>query len=455
MSERGVERQPLAIDFAPELGETISRRWGLWLRERSLKMPLSSAGVKIFVGERRYPWEVHIIRGALFHQGISSTLARLSDFGGSEDDDFCVVLLPSQTYALRSLKCSSCEKPVIVAGHCVTLQYLRHLQPPPENAILLYGEPYRTLPELVRNRTMIEEARGKAILGELFDPREYTAADAGSEESTLILTSVGCRKRCAYCTYGSTYLHLYGSAFSRRSRPWEDIRAELITGIEAGIEHFHMCASQFLSEDPKENWELANLASHWDHRTHGRPVLTFTVSPVEVLRNAPLLEDMARSFYLAPSLSIDSLDSQALALFDRNYSPEEAMEALKALTRLRTPLKINYIFIRPGIDIRCIKRELEYLKLLATETSYLSDYGKLLMAYDIFSNSLSLDGSAPIASKRGVGQSYESQIPREVSGLVSKIQDSLAKQIKDFDNGARVDPLAAVVNVIDRYVNSE
>jgi len=117
--------------------------------------------------------------------------------------------------------------------------------------------------------------------------------------------------------------------------------------MDKGIECFQMTASQFLSEEPGRNVELERLTANWNPEVFGRPFVAFTVSPIEVLSNQTLLEDMARSFRLYPTLSIDSFDNKTLALLDRQYTAAAAIDALRVLTRLKLPLKINYIFIRP------------------------------------------------------------------------------------------------------------
>jgi len=214
-----------------------------------------------------------------------------------------------------------------------------------------------------------------------------------------------------------------------------------------------MTASQFLSEKPEENVELSLLAANWKPETDGRPLVAFTVSPIEVLKNRRILEDMSRSFRLYPTLSIDSFDNDTLALFDRDYTATAAIDALRILTGLRLSLKVNYIFIRPRADVNRVKGELEYFKILAAETSYLSSYDRLLLAYDSFSKSLLVTRGAPIAGIKGIQQNYESVLPGELLRLVSTIQDSLKAQIDRFDPEKSDDPLMSLIKVIEEEVS--
>lgn len=360
-----------------------------------------AAELTIFTHEGIDNWESRTIRGALLYHGITSKVCDLSSINGF-DDDLCVVL-PSRKDRLNLTDLCHVNKTLLLAGHHITLQHLYGVLPIPDNVIVVYGEPYRAIPRFVKNKDLLAQSRGKAILGALCDPREYVAVPGTCHTDTsLVITSLGCVKKCAYCTYGCTYSRLYGHEFSRRSRPWQDIENELIASLDKGVDCFQMTASQFLSSDPEENLEIRSLAFNWNSEVTGRPPVAFTVSPVEVLNNRPIIEAMSRAFRVYPRLSIDSFDDRALALFDRDYDAAVAMEALEFLAALKLPLKVNYIFMRPGIDIASINKEIAYLKLLASATSYLSAYDKLLLAYDIFSSSLLVYEAAPIAFKKGI-----------------------------------------------------
>ena len=410
--------------------------------------------VGIFVTDGQNNWESSIIRGALAFHGIPSEVRSLSDINKVNDDGPCVLMAPSQQYRLDVSSLRPRKHAVILAGHYITLQYLHEAQPLSSNAILIYGEPYATIPDLILNDRFFEESRGSALLGRLYDPREYTAPPwALRATSRLLMTSVGCVRRCGYCTYGSMNSQLYPQKFTRRSRPWQGMRAELLACMERGIDCIQMTASQFLSEKPEENVELSLLAANWKPETDGRPLVAFTVSPIEVLKNRRILEDMSRSFRLYPTLSIDSFDNDTLALFDRDYTATAAIDALRILTGLRLSLKVNYIFIRPRADVNRVKGELEYFKILAAETSYLSSYDRLLLAYDSFSKSLLVTRGAPIAGIKGIQQNYESVLPGELLRLVSTIQDSLKAQIDRFDPEKSDDPLMSLIKVIEEEVS--
>jgi len=100
-----------------------------------------------------------------------------------------------------------------------------------------------------------------------------------------------------------------------------------------------------------------------------------------------------------------------------------------------------------------VQEELAYFKILAAETSYLSTYERLLLAYDSFSKSLLVNRGAPIAGTKGIRQDYESILPGELLGLVSIIQESMKAQIDSFDHEKSEDPLMSLIEMIDEEVN--
>jgi hypothetical protein len=403
----------------------------------------------IFTHKGADNWESHKIRGALLYKGITSRVCDLS-FIDDFRDDLCVVLLSSRDRFNLIELCSATNTTFLFAGHYITLQYLQGGLQVPENVVLVYGEPYRTVPQLAKDKELLKQSRGTAVLGDLYDQREYVPAPGTySTNTSLVVTSLGCEKRCGYCTYGATNFRLYGHRFSRRSRPWQDLERELIQLLDRGVDLFQMTASQFLSNDPEQNIEIRSLAYNWDCEANGRPKVAFTVSPLEVLNNRSILKAMSRAFRVYPRLSIDSFDDQALALFDREYDAAAALKAVKFLAALKLPFKVNYIFIRPGIDIARLDNEIAYLKLLASATSYMSSYEKLMLAYDVFSSSLLVYEGAPIAFEKGIRPDYEATLPMEMVAVMASIQSNLRKLIEAVRKGDEREPLMSLLKEIE------
>lgn len=376
-------------------------------------------------------WEPTLFKGALEYFGIPSRVVDYSlcpEFAGTA---FRVVV-PSR--AERSLKSDLPEYDgiTVLAGRAVTLGYVRKALYPEENEVLIYGEPYALIPQLVRDPVLLKQSRGKAILGPLLDPDHYSTP-SGARPSGIVplMTSIGCEKRCGYCSYGATYSCLYPDCFSRRSRNWRSLEKEMTLFIAKGVDSFRFIADQCFSVEPEKNRELDALACNWNSK-NGRPSCAFTVSPAEVLNNRQTFENMARSFRLFPQLSIDSFDDVTLSALHLNFTASNALEAARFLASLKLPLRLNYLFVTPWKTIHSLQTEFSFLLPLAKELSYLSPCQQALIAQDLFSGRVGLPPGAPISSE-GIAEAYEARIPTELLELMANVQDAMYQETEGMD----------------------
>jgi len=390
--------------------------------------------------------EATLMRGALWHHGIASRVLSYARFDELAEDALCLIVPTQSEEAAASIRPTRSHKPLLLAGRKLTLEFSQGSWRPNENEVLIYGEPYALLPVITKNHSLLNRSRGAAILGPLFDPREYRTPPTTSRPEGLIpvMTSIGCQKRCGYCSYGVNYASLYPRDFARRSRPWQDVAEEIGDLIGQGHDRFSLLADQFLSPDPEDNRELYALAEHWDSAERGRPKLTFTVSPKEVVHNEPLLKALSNSFHLYPRLSVDSFDGRTLALFDLNFESSTALEALNFLASLKLPLRINYIFVRPRMTLEGMKEEFASFLSLTAATSYLTPSEKLLIALDLFSESLRVTPMIPI-TKKGIREGYEVDIPPELLKVIMRLQNAVQEEISNFRPDNNHDPLLTIV----------
>lgn len=388
-----------------------------------------------------------LIRGSLWYHGIPSRVLGYESSVEMGEDVLCVILPVHHEKEAAFSYPQRFQGTTVLTGRNVTLEHLQKTVPLAENEILIYGEPYAFIPQLAKKQGLLDQSRGKAILGPLFDPREYRTPPTITRQArwAFIMTSVGCEKRCGYCTYGATHSRLYPKEFARRSRPWQDVEKEIIDFVGEGIDRFSLIAHQFLSGDPEENKELRSLAWHWKPEEMGRPTLVFTISPVEVVNNKSILEAMSHSFRLHPRLSIDSFDNRTLALFDLDFDASTALEAVEFLAYLKLPLRINYILVRPGVTIETVGEEFSHFVSLAAMTSYLTPLQKLLLAHDLFSGSLRIMRDAPIARKKGIRERYEEDLPPEFLKVILRVQDAMEEEIDNFRPDSGRAPLLTIV----------
>lgn len=412
--------------------------------------------VTIFNKEGRDDWESNLIRGALWYFGVPSRVCHDKDSGEVSNDTLCVVLSAYYEKKAPFDNPQLFRGTIVIAGRNVTIEYLQGRLRPADNEILIYGEPYTLIRQLAMDQGLVKQLRGKSVLGVLLDPREYCTPPIlkAQEGWAYIMTSMGCQKRCGYCSYGTIYSGLYPKDFTRRSRPWKDIEKNIIDLMGEGINSFKLLSDQFLSRNPEENKELYSLAQNWNSYKTGKPIIAFTVSPLEVLNNKITLESMSHSFYLHPRLSIDSFDNNTLDLLDLDFDASTALEALKFLAYLKLPLRINYIFIRPGMTINSIREEFFYFKLVAVVTSYLNFYEKILLIDDFLSNSLGLIQGAPISHKNGIKERYKEGLPPELLKKITKLLNVIQGEIDNLHIKDGSDPLLTVAEAgLNELVN--
>ncbi|CAG0987470.1 MAG: radical SAM protein [Candidatus Methanoperedens sp.] len=404
--------------------------------------------VVIFCSMEEDHWEPTLIRGALWHHGIRSRVLGYKSLEKVDENALCIVLSTHKKKEAALICPGDLAKPIVLAGHDITQEYIMKRFAVSEDEIVVYGEPYALLPKLAMDQDFLSQMRGKAVLGPLLDTREYSTYPAiEKNEFVSIMTSMGCMKRCGYCTYGRTFSGLYSKKFSRRSRPWKSVQKELIDFMGKGINVFALLADQFLSADPEENQELYALASNWDVKKYGRPMLTFTISPLEVLGNRSLLKAMSMLFQIYPRYSIDSFDPDTLALLDLDFDASQALEALEFLTHLRLSFRINYIFIRPGMTLRRIEKELNHFKSIAAATSYMTPYEKLLLAFDLFSHDLQAMRGTSVWEEKRVHEGYEAWLQPEILRVMSKIQEAMRGEMGHLQTtNKRDEPLHAIID---------
>jgi len=392
-------------------------------------------------------WESTLIGGALWYYCIP--VRNCANLPQLREDDLCVEIpaFRSEGDEQPSPLRSHCRT-VVLAGRNLTRQHLRKPLPVAGNEILVYGEPYALISQLARDRKMGDALKGKAILGPLLDPREYRTPPVSTRQAgwAAVMTSLGCQKRCAYCSHGVNSSYLYGQQFSRRSRPWQAVREELAQFVTNGITQFVLLADQFLSPDPEKNCDLLSLATHWDSQKLGQPILVFTVSPRDVLSNQSLFEALAHSFQLHPKLSIDSFDNGTLQLLDLDFDAATALEALRFFASLQLHFRINYLFLRPGVTLENLREEFSFFHALDGLVAYLNPYEKLMLAFDLFSGSLRVVSGTPVEKKLGVRARYEGEFPPELLKAVIGIQGAMEQELHNLPNLRAADPLRAVLN---------
>lgn len=389
-------------------------------------------------------WEPILLRGALLYFDIPSCVVDDSTCPEVAGAPFRVAIPAS---AARNVISSlpAYDGITVLAGRSVTLSYLRKDLSPEENEVLIYGEPYALIPQFVRNPILLKQSRGKAILGPLLDTNQYRTPSGARPSTGMVplMTSIGCEKKCGYCSYGATYSCLYPGSFSRRPRGWRSLEKEMTCFIATGADSFSFIADQCFSTDPEKNEELTDLAHEWNGR-NGRPMCAFTISPAEVLNNKPTIEAMSRSFRLLPRLSIDSFDDSTLSALHLNFDASTALEAVRFLACLKLPLRLNYLFVTPWKTIQSVQTEFSYFLQLANELSYLSPYQQALITQDLFFGRLGFPPGAPISS-RGIDENYESDFPKEVSDFMGMLQNKIYQETAEPDVHAQQNLVLKIV----------
>ncbi len=372
--------------------------------------------------------------------------------GAGEPESGLVVLLPGPA--------------VVRAGFGLTLAYLgwageRIPAPAPRSPleVVVVGEPYEAVARLATDPAFLEGALGRVVVGPLLDTGRYRTpppdpAPSPPQEGDVpgeaaVLTSLGCLKHCGYCVQGVVHARLYPGGAPRRPRPWPGILEDFEVLSGAGVARFRLVADQFLSPEPKENHDLVELARRWNRvpRTVG---LSFTGAPRELLANHGLLEALSSVFSLYPRLSVDSLSDETLRLLDLDFDSASALQAARLLGSLGVAYRLNYIFVRPGMTVDGLRKELLAIRELAEGTEHFTPHARLLLTHDVFSRRLGVLPGSPVAA-RGVPADYEREFPAKVIRAVSAIAEAVAALVDEAgahaDSGhGRPHPLAVAVD---------
>lgn len=318
------------------------------------------------------------------------------------------------------------------------------------------GEPYSLLQQLSLSREMRLESLGKILVAPLFDVMRYRPPLKKANDAIPILTSLGCMKKCGYCSHGYSNRCLYGDGFARRSRSGKDLAGEMTAASEDGNEHFILVADQFAAGSPGDNADLFELAAAWSGKERARPVLEFTISPLEVINNRPLLQALASCFSLYPHLSVDSFDDDTLKLLDLEHDGATALDAVEFLSSLQLPFRLNYLFVRPGATVDAIHGELAGFEALAAATSHLDALQRLMLAYDLFSRRLLLSPRMPVGTREDVAPDYWRRLPPAQFRILESVHAILGAQFHNLSNlspasgaGAPVPPIDALAACIE------
>jgi hypothetical protein len=422
-----------------------------------MKPPGGVARVLIIAGPSAYWWEVTLIRGALSYCDIESLVVDHHQADAYGPEALRVLVAPCPPGAPVKVVEPASTRPTVLAGRQFTLEYLSGRIHPTPGEVLVYGEPYAFIPYLVDDVSRLETLRGRAVLGTLLDVRRYrTPAPLGADGPVPLMASIGCQKRCGYCSYGSTYARLYGHAFDRRSRPWRDLFQELTAFGRAGRQRFMLLADQLLSRAPAENGELRLLASRWRRLGGTRYSLAFTVAPPEALSNQPVLELLAAAFDIHPALSIDSLDDESLRRFGLSFSVADALDAARVLSDLGVAFRLNYLFIKPGMTLRALEAELNRLLELADIAGSLAPNAQVGLAHDIFSGRLRPTSGAPMWGEVDDenNAAYEQFLHPAVLAAVVSIQGVVGEAIERAAQGQGFSLRATVEAAIDEVASA-
>lgn len=389
--------------------------------------------IKLITTKEVNNWEIQIIKGALNYHNIYPFLLKSNDLINPHSN-LCIYV-PTKKKDIHDLFLYAQKvKNLIIVGHYATAMYFTNRFKIPSNAILIYGEPYTTLPLLLRSQIVINRNIGKAIQGELFNPNYYCCVNRKMvDHSSQVLTSIGCERNCAYCSFGIYYGKIYGHEFKRRNRNWIKVKEELKLKIRKGIKNFTFVADQFLSEDKEKNNDIRYLLKNWKKTERKKINVSFTVSPKEVLNNRDIISDLANSFQICPRLSIDSFDDKTLNLLNRRHNALEAVEALRFLSTLQIHIRINYIFIRPFMNLDILRKECRYFKLVSSILSYLGPFERFQIAYDLFSRRLKIVEWMQIQEKFKINRTYEDDFPASILVTISNFYGFVAKRFEFFD----------------------
>jgi len=306
----------------------------------------------------------------------------------------------------------------------------------------VYGEPFATVSDIVREPWLADEWAGKAVLGRLLDLSEYSA-EPPMNASPLVVVSAGCEKMCGFCTYGATYSGLYGASRQWRSRPGDALVDDVRRLAQSGSARVWLAGQQILSPNPGENGALLELARGVD----GTPSLElhFETSPVEVVNNQALLAQLAERFELHVKLSVESLDDEMLRLLERPHDARMGLEALSILLGLGVVLRLNYILVRPGLTLGRLTAEVHRWGDVHALISSLPPAQQLLIASDLLFRVLRLHPCMPVCAKMGCNPNFEDEVPLDCIRMICRMRECLASCVEPTSRGFR-EPLGAIVD---------
>lgn len=419
---------------------------------------MDSPRVSIITHDGKENWETTLIRGVLQSYDIPSVILSNGSLSAIAHADVCVVLGTLSSVWKRLLpnkKIRKISKNIILAGRAVTYGYLKKKIAPVEREILICGEPYASIVFLARKKELLDEIKGKVVLGPLLDLEKYRMPFplvGRDRKPALLLTSLGCNKRCGYCSYGTTFSKLYGKEFSRRSRSRKAVARDMITSIVNGIDEFRAVADQFLALKKEENSELRMLTCAWRRLSDRRPRLSFTIAPRELLENKELIGAMDQCFELVPSLSIENLDDRALELFDLGFDAATALEAAEFLSSRKIPFRINYIFVRPGATMEGMRAEFANLASLASMTSFMTPHQQLLLSEDIFSGELRIMPCSPLAERREARKPIPEKMKQRFVDLISMVREESDKARKSLEKEVSDNPFFSIITSAQKEV---
>jgi hypothetical protein len=410
-----------------------------------------SRDLAVILTDRPPPdWESTILVGSLLGEGISSEVRELP-VQRSLPSRRAAILLMAPTAALVA-ECSD-RHPPIVAGRRLTHLFLARRVHPDPRYCLVYGEPYKTVARLLSDPEVMREARGRAILGEPLDLEMYQTPDLDLpvDVDWPVLTSLGCEKRCGYCAYGLNFPRIYPQ--ERRSRPWQAVADDLVRFANRTNGRFRLLADQVLSLDRSCNIDLFQLAKSWRGGGVGRLSLGFSVGPAEVCSNSDLLESLAEAFELRVSLSIDTLDGAQACMWHLAHDCASSLQAVSHLRRLGCSIRLNYIFIRPGLNLRRLRDELSQLSQLAQKLDDLEPQQQLMLCGDLFLRHLDVRSLVEYRLVDAAIGDYQSKLSPDVLRVIAKILEAMQEEASGTQAGRSSNPLVHVVEAGQREVD--
>jgi hypothetical protein len=388
-----------------------------------IRGPLDGGACVVYAPSGTDDREATIVLGALRHAGITAQIRAPGEPAPTGRDVLSVGLSPA--FGMRQPPADRAVAPAIdvLAGRAVTRAFLHEGLQPCADQALIYGEPYDLIVRLSTGDARIDELRGQTVRGSSFDVTAYTSPPGGR-----VLTSLGCVKECAYCSYGANQRLLYGDGFRRRERPWLAVAEEIAEHVAGGGRTVAFLADQFLAVEPDGNRQLARVADNVRLPRGARPVATFTTAPRDVLANRALVARLNDLFEARPTLSIDSLDDGMLARCRVGFDAAEALRAAACLTGLNIPFRLNYIFARPWMTAEALGREFSNLHALALIVRDRPTPDQWLVLNDVFGSRLVPIRGAPLWTGSGETSASDGGTCAELPGVMDRVCAALAEE---------------------------